>query len=407
MKIQQIPIILAIMLILSIQLKAQYVVTSQANRPRPGDNLVMQEIEYPDPGKSGKNIVWNFGKLIPVEKKKGTITKPLNQMQPGEDITKYLQITASSEVPVSYLTDDGLLRGLDPGIINSYNISGDSLLIWKQEYPTTRMDFSFPQVLLTYPFTYKDQFTNYYRGYGVYCDRLGVKLVGSIDAEADGYGILILPGDDTLRNVLRVKIVKTELEEKEAAYVKKNGKEWKVKGDSIEALLKLNKKSLPTTEIIRWYAEGYRYPILETIYHYTDLGGNKKMDETRRAFFYDPVQQEADYMSSEVNQSKEQPAMKAAESPQTILPAERMLLDYHIYPNPVSVDLKADLHCFKQTTIRLSLFTVKSLRVYQSVMEIPKGHSNITIPMSGLHKGQYLLHIDCGDKSIVEKIIKK
>jgi len=95
MKTQQISILLAIILVISVPLKAQYVVTSQANRPRPGDNLVMQEIEYPDPGKSGKNIVWNFGKLMPVEKKKGTITKPLNQMQPGEDITKYLQMPSS------------------------------------------------------------------------------------------------------------------------------------------------------------------------------------------------------------------------------------------------------------------------------------------------------------------------
>ena len=283
-----------------ISASAQYVITREANRPRAGDVLFQQEVEYQNPGKSGKNVVWDFSRLFPVEKKKGISTKSFDRIQPGEDITKYLQIITSSEVRVSYLSSDSgqVMRGLEPGFINSYNSNGDSLAIWHQENPSMRMEFSLPQVLLTYPFTYKNQITSYYSGYGVYCDRLGVKLVGSIETEADGYGTLVLPGNDTIHNVLRVKTVKTELEEKEAAYQKKNGKEWKIKDDSIAALLKLYKKELPTTEIVRWYAESYRYPILEMIYHYTNLGGNKKTDEVRQAFFYDPVQQEVDYMSS-------------------------------------------------------------------------------------------------------------
>ena len=215
-----------IMLGISVSTKAQYVITNQANRPRPGDVLLQQEIEYQDPGKSGKYIVWDFSKLTPVEKKKGLVTKSLDQIQPGEDITKYLQIITSSEVQVSYLAADsgGMMRGLEPGFINSYNIAGDSLSIGNWENPSTRMEFSLPQVLLSYPFTYKDQITSYYCGYGVYCDRLGVKLVGSIDTEADGYGALILPGNDTIQNVLRIKTVKTELEEKEASYEKRKAK---------------------------------------------------------------------------------------------------------------------------------------------------------------------------------------
>ena len=400
------------MVLLSISYtKAQHTLTQQANRPRIGDVLLQQEVEYQDPGKSGKDIVWNFSKLIPVEKQKGLVTKPLNQIQPGEDITKYLQMITSSEVQVSYLADDSgqVMRGLEPGFINSYSISEDSLSIVKQEWPSTRMEFSLPQVLLTYPFTYKNQMTSYYSGYGVYCDRLGVKLVGSVDTEADGYGTLILPGNDTIQNVLRVKIVKTELEEKEASYEKKNGKEWKVKGDSIEALLKLYKKELPTTEIVRWYAEGYRYPILEMIYHYTNLGGNKKADEVRQAFFYDPVQQEVDYMSSApANKSQEPPAMKAPSSPLKTNPVEPQLsFDYNIYPNPVHTDLKVDLHCLERTSIKFSVFTVHNRLVYQTVKETPQGHSTITVPMGGMQTGQYLLHIDCGKKVIVEKIIKK
>ena len=395
---------------ISISTMAQPVITREANHPRAGDVLIQQEVEYQDPGKPEKDAVWNFSRLIPVEKKKGVFTGTFDNILPNEDLSKYLQVITSSDVEVSYLTgnDGHTLRGLENGYINNYNSGGDSLLIGNWECPSTRMESILPQVFLTYPFAYKNKITNYYSSYGVYCDRMGVKLMGSIETEADGYGMLILPGNDTIRNVLRVKIVKTALEEKESSYEKKNGKEWKVKGDSIAALIKLYKKELPTTEIVRWYAEGYRYPVLEMIYGYTDSGGNKKADETRRAFFYDPVQQDVDYLSSDtVNHTiatkKNQSSMKVEASSQ----AEPILFDYNLYPNPVGSDLTVDMHFSEKTTVRFSLFTVSHLLVYQSVKESPKGHSTVHIPMSGLQKGQYLLHISCGEKTAAEKIIKK
>ena len=114
------------MLSVSIYTKAQHTLTHQANCPRPGDILLKQEIEYQDPGKFGKNMVWNFSKLVPVEKKKGLFSKSFDQIQPCEDITKYLQIITNSDVQFSYLTADSgrIVRGLENGFINSYNASG-------------------------------------------------------------------------------------------------------------------------------------------------------------------------------------------------------------------------------------------------------------------------------------------
>ena len=354
MKTKAILFLLAFVLIIN-TLCAQYVLTREANYPRAGETLLQEEVEYQDPGKNGKDIVWNFSRLIPVEKKKFVLSKPIETISPNEDIRQYLKEISSSEITFSYfLSDSGrMMQGSENGFINSYNTNSDSLSIWNQENPSTRMEFSLPQVLLTYPFAYKNHNTKYYSGYGVYYDLQGVKLVGSVDVEADGYGALILPGNDTVRNVLRVKTVKTAIEEKESSYEKKNGKEWKIKGDSIAALIKLNKKNLPTTEIVRWYAQGYRYPILEMIHSYTDLGGNKKSDEIRQAFFYDPVQQEVDYMSNDpVNRAIEskqpQSSMKAvvtSVSPSQGAPAiKTVALDYNIYPNPVESELKVDLH---------------------------------------------------------------
>jgi len=395
---------------------AQYALTREANYPRAGDVLIQEEVEYQEPGKPGKDAVWNFSRLIPVEKKKGILTKPIETILPNEDIRQYLKEISSSEVTFSYLADDSLrlLRGLENNFINSYSVNGDSLSIWNQENPSTRMEFSLPQVFLTCPFAYKNQITSYYSGYGVYCDRQGVKLVGSMDAEADGYGTLILPGKDTIHNVLRVKTVKTAIEEKESSYEKKNGKEWKIKQDSIATLIRLNKKSIPTTETVRWYAQGYRYPVLEMIHSYTDLGGNKKANEIRQAFFYDPVQQEVDYLSGDpVNRSIEskQPQVSMtvapAHSSQAELAVEYVAFDYNIYPNPVDKELNVDLHLSGQIHAQFNLYNTSGQKVYQSVKDYPSGHSTVKIPTVGLSKGRYLLQIVCGEKTITEKIIKK
>ena len=396
--------------------QAQYVLTREANYPRSGEILIQKEVKYQDPGKSGKDIVWDFSRLVPVERKKGIFTKPFGTILPGEDIRQYLQEIISSEVEFSYLSEDSgrIVRGLENGFINSYSANSDSLSIWNQENPTTRMEFSNPQVLIIYPLAYKSRITHYYSGYGVYCERMGVKLVGGIDTEADGYGTLILPGNDTVRNVLRVKIVKTAIEEKESSYEKKNGKEWKIKGDSIAALIKLNKKALPTTEIVRWYAEGYRYPILEMIHSYVDLGGNKKENETHQAFLYDPIQQEADYLSSDavnyaITSKQQQSIRKASAFPsfQTASEIDDMSFDYNIYPNPVDNELKVDLHLLKQSSAQINLYNINGQVVYQSVKECPVGHSTVIIPVSGLSKGNYVFHIICGEKTVLEKIIKK
>jgi hypothetical protein len=68
MKTKAILFLLAFVLIIN-SLHAQYVLTREANYPRAGETLFQEEVEYQDPGKNGKDIVWNFSRLIPVEKK--------------------------------------------------------------------------------------------------------------------------------------------------------------------------------------------------------------------------------------------------------------------------------------------------------------------------------------------------
>ena len=42
---------------------AQHSLTVLHNLPRPGDEIIKRQVEYKDPGRSGENVLWDFGKL--------------------------------------------------------------------------------------------------------------------------------------------------------------------------------------------------------------------------------------------------------------------------------------------------------------------------------------------------------
>lgn len=47
-----------------IDLYSQCSLTSELNKFRVNDTIVKQQIEYKAPGRSGKDVLWDFGKII-------------------------------------------------------------------------------------------------------------------------------------------------------------------------------------------------------------------------------------------------------------------------------------------------------------------------------------------------------
>ena len=42
---------------------SQHVLRSELNHFRPGDEIIKQQVEYKNPGRSGENVLWDFSKL--------------------------------------------------------------------------------------------------------------------------------------------------------------------------------------------------------------------------------------------------------------------------------------------------------------------------------------------------------
>ena len=50
-------------LLLSIPLTITAQIVQRYNRPRSGDEIIKQQVEFKDPGREGENVIWDFGKL--------------------------------------------------------------------------------------------------------------------------------------------------------------------------------------------------------------------------------------------------------------------------------------------------------------------------------------------------------
>lgn len=71
------------------------------------------------------------------------------------------------------------------------------------ENPTTFISYQQPELLFVYPMFQGRTISKYFEGKGNYCNHFNIHLCGKVIVKADASGILILPGGDTIQNVLR------------------------------------------------------------------------------------------------------------------------------------------------------------------------------------------------------------
>lgn len=246
-------------------LLAQYSLNAPTNLPRSGDHLIKKQVSYKAPGNKGSQIVWDFSE----------------QAIEGKDYKLEYNSNAMLDT----------IQGIEHRTSYCYLFQRDSFLLSNYENPTTLIRLRNPETLLIFPFSYGDTFTDYFDGWGNYCNRLSMDVFGKSTVAADGIGTIILPGGgDTLQNVLRVHT------RKEIAYTVKqffksadNTDNSIINQDSIECVLAHDSTHL-IIDTWRWYVEGYRYPVLETM---TNSVCNSSSDKEHfsTSFYYPPLEQ--------------------------------------------------------------------------------------------------------------------
>jgi len=352
---------------------AQHRLEAGLNLPRAGDEIIKQQVEYKNPGRAGENVLWDFGQL---------------KSQNDEYELVYV------------LGRDSLLTGIEHHTRYYYSSTGDSLLLWGYENATTLMENEQPELLLRFPVSFGDSTFCYYNGNGQYSNRLKIDAMGTLTSKADARGMMILPGGDTLKNVIRIHTVKRIAGGSKPLFFSDLDDSLPVSPDSIEYRL-ANDTILLGVETYRWYVQGYRYPVFETVKSITDKRGEERTFFDT-AFFYPP--QEHYYLEDD-------------EENRTILETQEQgkkdnpLADvrFNAFPNPVSTTLDVEIFLPVEAKIKLQIRSVANKNVYinENKGKFAQGSHQFQLYVSQLPPGYYLLNIWADNYLLSETILKR
>jgi len=364
-------------LIVSAQIDYRY------NKPRAGDRIIKQQVEYKDPGRNGENVIWDFGKLKFINDEYSLVYSQPHLI--GES----MYIIGENTLLEKKINPNDLLIGTEHNTMYYYQVNDNRLWLLGHENPTTLLQYTKPILWSVYPTNYTDSYKDGYQSEGLYSSRIPFSTNGDIEIQADAYGMMTLPGGDTLNHVLRVKTVQTINE----VISKKSGEETRLN---------------TTVESYKWYAKGYRYPVFETVRTYKD-GSQENSFET--AFLFPP--QDHFYLDNDesnlaVLDSLWKIEHKVKKDVTTPDEPQQANLTYNYYPNPVNTHLTIEYYLEQTTPVTICLYSLEG-RLMKTVIKQAqsKGLYSEQLDCSSFFQGTYILKILTNNSNITEKIIKK
>lgn len=202
-------------------------ITKTHNLPQNGDNFTKTRISYIAPGDSGENVVWDFSQA---------------------------QVIDGNSKVLYGVIDDSLISVTEYGTRYDFRLRGDTLLWRGYENRSTFMRDSSAAIELIYPMRYGDKATKPYCFHGEYSRTMTVRINGSSTVLCDGEGVIYLPDGDTIADVVRVRrICNTTIN-----MMRKEDDTTRIMNVADTTMRRIEER-------YTWYAQGYRYPIVETI----------------------------------------------------------------------------------------------------------------------------------------------
>lgn len=387
-------LLILLSVVIPINLYSQYTLEKSTNLPRSGDCILKQEVSYQSPGEKGTEVIWNFSEL--------------------ENKTQNYELWYISP----HFGSDTII-GIEHRTLYYYRLSGDTLFSPGYENTTTLINYRVPESLLVFPFPYGRSFTTFFGGKGKYCNRLGIDICGKSTVTADAKGRMILPGGDTLRHVLRVHTYKLIFEQMNPALLfttvySDTFTSPACYRDSVNQYL-AGDSSYYQIDTYRWYAEGYRYPVFESIHSAICKSGSKSTHFTT-SYYYPPEEQYYDLDGDPENQLKRD-RQEAADPSETFKAAdsgkwsgsyayEDEFVGYTFHSNEREVSLNYTLKISSDVTVGLYDILGRQMSAAKKTFQ-SEGSYQKQFSLAGLPAGEYLLQITIGDKIYGEKILKQ
>lgn len=312
------------------------------------DSLVRRTYSLCEQSFEGENIVWDF--------------RMLNEIPCKSHHLNIAQFTNS------YLWDEN-------GILANYVLIGDTLFLHRVESPLYSMDYSLPIVEMVYPFSYGKENVSEFEGRGLYENRLLLSEKGVCQVEADAFGKILYSDDDTLNNVLRVCVQYDSDIDISSKY-------------SDEKLESLHKR----TEIYRWYARGFRYPIIESV-----AKKITKKDNLLYSQGYTNV-----FSIDDLDLNKDEENKKIREQDSIIALNSHPIENMNVTKNGNQVDVVFSTNT--DVDVSVVLTDVLGVVYYTQKVFSKRENENIcTIPIGNLHRGQYVVYLNVDGMSANRK----
>ena len=171
---------------------SQCILSYKNNALTKGDVVLSKEFQYVDPGSAGLNQIWDFSKIRfnGTDKSNHILSSPTAKL---DGVSEY-NILMSDGERESYM-----------------NLTSADLTEKGYTAKDLTMVYSDPVLLMIYPFTFGESFTDKYIGSALFQGQTKIDLTGDYTVTADAFGTLILP-DRTLTNTLRVRAEKSGVE---------------------------------------------------------------------------------------------------------------------------------------------------------------------------------------------------
>ena len=377
------------LLLASLPAFSQPVLRKECNMFRGEDVIIKQQVKYKHPGRAGADVLWDFSK----------------------------QEAINDKYKLSYVQSksDSIITSCEHRTLYRYLLRNDSLFSLGYENTTTLLENQKPELLLTFPFVYQKRIEGYFFGTGNYCRRLDLTVQGKTVTQADAYGMIILPSGDTLQHVLRVRSLKKIAEKMVPCSQKDSVIVPVIHTDSIDYHLN-NDSVWMQVETYRWYADGYRYPIFETVESLT-FKDNKPLKHFNAAFLYSPdkhgyLNDDPENLAKLDEQDKaDKEAREKSSGNNKYSPGrnpDKEQINYNAYIENGSNQLSVEYNLNQSADVTIALYDMQGrLLVRYPKTTRSSGIYQESISLEGFQLGDYLLRIVVNDIVYGEKIAKQ
>lgn len=346
------------LMVISLQAQNLHKLSTERNAYRAADQLVKQQVEYKDPGSSGKNLTWDFRFLQPINEE-----YTLNYFIP--DSTNMIRLCGQEHNTRYY-----------------FRQQNDSLQAVGYENSTTYMRYLIPELRMHFPFAYGDTLFSNFMGKGEYCHRLTLKVKGYTRVQADAEGDLRLPEFKTVKKALRVRTLRHYTE---------TGK------DSVEM----------TLDTYSWYAAGIRYPVFESVRTTLSKKGDRK-DERGESMKDSTVFSTSFYYPPELQTSQVQTDSIPVDAKNVVTGAAAVFTEASLMPNPVIDNLYIKYKLVRSAKVWFTLHnSIGILQRSTSPQQLGEGEHSSTVPMGGLLTGVYSLYVHVDDMVMKLNVVKQ